>query len=152
LAGQTHFLGFVTPHEVYCLYKLCRCVVFPSKFEGFGFPLCEALFAGAPLACSNTTCLPDMAGSAALFFDPEDSGMIAAAISKLWRSEALRQTLVQRGYERIGEFSWETTARTLRAHYRRVAGRGLDGTDRELIARSLGGGLGTAESKPSTGR
>jgi glycosyltransferase involved in cell wall biosynthesis len=146
LAAQIQFLGFITSREVYCLYKLCRCVVFPSKFEGFGFPVCEALFAGAPLACSNATCLPYVAGTAARFFDPNDPGMMAAAIHEVWRSEALRETLVDRGYERIKEFSWETTARTFRAHYRRVAGRGLDETDRQLIARSF------ASSREPAGR
>jgi glycosyltransferase involved in cell wall biosynthesis len=137
LAGQIQFLGFITSREVYCLYKLCRCVVFPSKFEGFGLPLFEALFAGVPLACSNATCLPETAGTAARFFNPDNPDMIAAAINDLWRSEALREVLVQRGHERVKEFSWETTARTFRAHYRRIARRALDQTERELIARSL---------------
>jgi glycosyltransferase involved in cell wall biosynthesis len=133
LASQVRFLGFVSPLELQSLYKLCRCIIFPSKFEGWGMPLTEAFFAGVPAACSNVTSLPEQAGDAALIFDPERPEEIAAAIHRLWTDAELRRTLAARGRARVARFTWERTARLLRAHYRRLAGRALTEEDRELL-------------------
>jgi len=134
LAGQVHFLGFVTSRELYCLYRLSRGVVFPSYFEGWGLPIGEAFLAGIPTACSNVTSLPMQAGDAALLFDPDDPEEIADAIRRLWTDELLRETLVRRGRCRVGRFSWDRTARIFRAHYRRIADRALTGEDEVLLA------------------
>jgi len=137
LTDQVRFLGFVSPLELQCLYKLCRCMVFPSKFEGFGLPLLEAFVAGVPTACSNVTCLPELAGDAALLFDPDKPEEIAEALRRLWTDEALRRTLIERGARNAARFSWERTARTFRAHYRRLAGRTLTEEDRALLEAPL---------------
>jgi len=133
LQEQVRFLGFVSPFELQCLYRLCRCMVFPSKFEGFGLPVVEAFLAGVPVACSNATSLPDLAGGAAVIFDPDSPEEIAEAIRRLWTDETLRRTLVERGRTNVARFSWERTARTFRAHYRRLANRPLTEEDRALI-------------------
>lgn len=134
LTDQVRFPGFVTPLELQCLYKLCRGVVFPSKFEGWGMPLTEAFLAGAPVACSNATSLPDLVADAGLIFNPDDVEEMADAIRRLWTNEALRQTLVGRGRKRVALFSWDHTARLFRAHYRRTANRPLTGEDRAILA------------------
>ncbi len=146
LADDVAFLGFVAPVELQALYRLCRCVVFPTKFEGGGFPLLEAFHAGAPIACSNATLLPEQAGDAAVLFDADKPDAIAAAIERLWTDEELRRTLVERGRERVRGFSWDRTARLFRAHYRRVAGAPLTEDDRALLAASAREGGATARA------
>ncbi len=133
VSDQVHFLGFVTPAELQCLYRRCTAVVIPSLFEAASFPLWEAFLAGAPAACSNVTSLPAQAGDAALVFDPHDVGEIADAVARLWTDAALGRELAARGRLNVARFTWERTARTFRAHYRRIAGRGLGSEDAALI-------------------
>jgi glycosyltransferase involved in cell wall biosynthesis len=134
LGPQVRFLGFVDPPVVRCLYRLCRALVFPSKFEGWGLPVTEAFHAGVPVACSSAACLPDQAGGAALVFDPDDPAAIAAAVRQLWTEPATRDDLARRGRARVATFSWDLTARLYRAHYRRLAGRPLGEADLALLA------------------
>jgi len=134
LADQVQFLGFVSPLELQCVYRLCRCVVIPTKFEAASGPLWEAFAAGVPAACSNVTSLPDQAGDAALLFNPCKPEEIAGAICQLWRDEALRRSLVERGKRNVARFTWERTARIFRAHYRRIANRCLSEEDHTLLA------------------
>ncbi len=129
LTDQVRFLDFVSPAELQCLYILCRCVVFPTKFEGFGMPLVEAFLAGAPIASSNFPVLAEQAGDAALLFEPDKP----KAILRLWTDESLRKTLIERGQKRVARFSWERTARIFRAHYRRLANRRLSDEDQVLV-------------------
>jgi glycosyltransferase involved in cell wall biosynthesis len=133
LTDQVQFLGFVTPLELHCLYRLCRSMVFPSKFEGWGLPITEAFLTGVPVACSNVTLLPDLAGDAALIFDPDRTDEIADAVFRVWTDEALRKLLIERGKKSLARFSWDRTARTLRAHLRRIASRPLTEEDRVLL-------------------
>jgi len=133
LSSQVRFLGFVTTLELHCLYRLCRCVVIPTLFESGSFPLWEAFLAGAPAACSNVTSLPVQAGDSALVFDPGDKEEMANSIRRLWVDPSLRENLTRRGKEKVACFSWEKTARTFRAHYRRIAGAPLTVEDRVLI-------------------
>jgi glycosyltransferase involved in cell wall biosynthesis len=133
LAGQVHFLGYISTQELYGLYRLCRAVVIPTMFEAASFPMWEAFHAGAPVACSNVTSLPEQGGGAVLIFDPATPEDMAVAIERLWGDEALRETLVQRGREILVRFSWTRTARLFRAHYRRIADRVLSDEDRALI-------------------
>jgi glycosyltransferase involved in cell wall biosynthesis len=133
LESQAKFLGFVPNLQLQCLYTLSRCVVIPTKFEAASFPLWEAFLAGVPAACSNVTSLPQQAGDAALIFDPENIEQIAEAIEMLWTNESLRAELVRRGRANVAQFSWSTTAKTFRSHYRRLAHRDLTDEDRSLI-------------------
>lgn len=133
LSDQVQFLGFISPLELQCLYKLCRGVIIPTKFEAASAPLWEAFVLGAPAACSNVTSLPAQAGDAALLFDPDKPEKIAEATLRIWTDETLRRTLVERGRKSVARFSWDRTARTFRAHYRQLAGRPLTDEDRALI-------------------
>jgi glycosyltransferase involved in cell wall biosynthesis len=131
---QVVFVGFVTPAEVEALYQCAHALVFPSLYEGWGIPIVEAFRAGLPVACSNVTSLPELVGDAALVFDPYDEDAIATAIRRLWTDDVLADRLSEMGRRRVERFSWQRTALTLRAHYRRIAGCSMDEQDRALIA------------------
>jgi glycosyltransferase involved in cell wall biosynthesis len=137
LQAQVRFIGFVSPVELRCLYRLCRCVCIPTLFEAASGPLNEAFMAGAPAACSNVTSLPEQAGDAAVVFDPRNVTEIAAAVERLWIDAELRRTLTQRGKARVARFTWERAARHFRALYRRIGDRGLTAADREILAAPL---------------
>jgi glycosyltransferase involved in cell wall biosynthesis len=135
LERQVQLLGYVDPIALQSLYRLCRLVVFPTKFEGWGMPVCEAFAAGVPLACSAVTSLPHLVGDAALLFDPDDPRDIAVVLLRAWRDDRLRRDLVKKGKANVARFSWEKTARLFRAHYRSVGGGvPLTPQDRELLA------------------
>ena len=111
-----------------------RCLVFPSLFEGFGFPVLEAFGAGVPVACADATSLPELAGEAAVLFDPTDVDAIAAGLEQVWSDDELRRVLVDRGHVRAEAYSWDRLARSCRALYRAAAGHELDATDATLLA------------------
>jgi glycosyltransferase involved in cell wall biosynthesis len=102
------------------LYALAACVVFPSLYEGFGLPVLEAMVRGVPVACSNRSSLPEVAGDAALLFDPEDVAAIASALERLLTDRDLAAELASAGRERAATFSWERTAALTVESYRRV--------------------------------
>ena len=102
------------------LYELADAVVFPSLYEGFGLPVLEAMARGVPVACSDRSSLPEVAGDAALLFDPEDVRAIAGAIERLLTDEALRARLAAAGPDQARRFSWEQTTALTVASYRRT--------------------------------
>jgi alpha-1,3-rhamnosyl/mannosyltransferase len=113
------FLGNIAEADLPVLYSGAALFVFPSLYEGFGLPVLEAMACGAPVACSNTSSLPEVAGQAAVLFDPVDVEAIAAAMMEMLRDADRRAELARRGRERAAQFSWEQTARqTLSAYYR----------------------------------
>jgi glycosyltransferase involved in cell wall biosynthesis len=134
LEATTIFPGFVDPKELRGLYELATALVFPSRFEGWGLPVCEAFSAGLPVASSTSTGLPDLVGDAGLLFDPDSVEEIADATERLWTDEGLRRDLAERGRGRSELFSWDHTARLFRAHYRRIGGQSLAEEDRILLA------------------
>jgi glycosyltransferase involved in cell wall biosynthesis len=121
LQREVLFLGYVPRREMSLLYAAASFLIFPSLFEGFGLPVLEAMASGCPVACSNLTTPPEIAGGAALLFDPYSEEEIAEAARRLLEDGETRQTLRQRGLERSREFSWEKTAReTLQVYYKAV--------------------------------
>jgi glycosyltransferase involved in cell wall biosynthesis len=134
LEQTTHFPGFVSTLELRGLYALATALVFPSRFEGWGLPVCEAFSAGIPVASSSATGLPDLVGDAGLIFDPDDTEQIADRALRLWRDPELRETLAGRGKRRGAEFSFDRTAKLFQAHYRRIAQQPLSEEDRILLA------------------
>jgi glycosyltransferase involved in cell wall biosynthesis len=110
------FPGYVSDAELEWLYRNCFGFVYPSLFEGFGMPVLEALSLGAPVICSNTTSLPEVAGDAALLVDPLDSEALAAAMLRL-EETPVRERLRALAVPQAQRFSWEASARKLLAIY-----------------------------------
>jgi glycosyltransferase involved in cell wall biosynthesis len=120
VAGSVHFPPWVSEGELEGLYDIASCVVLPSLMEGFGLPILEAMERGVPVACSNVSSLPEVAGSAALYFNPFSEAEIEWAIERLIRDRGLADELVRRGLERCRVFTWEETARRTLAVYRQA--------------------------------
>ena len=120
VAGDVRFLGWVSAEELDDLYAAAGCFVFPSLYEGFGLPVLEAMARGVPVATSGRASLAEVAGGAALSFDPEDEASIAGAIETLLGDEALRVRLRAAGRERAAGFTWERAAELTVASYRRA--------------------------------
>jgi len=114
------FPEWVDAAELEGLYALAAAVVFPSLYEGFGLPVLEAMVRGVPVACSNRSSLPEVAGEAALLFDPEDVAGIAEAIERLLSDRDLAERLARAGREQAARFSWERTAEQTVESYRRA--------------------------------
>ncbi len=102
------------------LYRSAQCFVFPSLYEGFGIPVLEAFSCGCPLLCSNVSSLPEIAGGAALLFDPHSPESIYAALTQVLNSASLQQQLRDAGHLREKQFSWEKTARDTKKLYQNV--------------------------------
>lgn len=112
--------GFVSDGELKWLYENCAAYCFPSLSEGFGLPGLEAMKHGAPVVSSNATCLPEVNGDAAHYFDPYNVEDITAKIHDVLTDEKLRKTLIKKGYNQVEKFSWEKTAKETLAVYDRV--------------------------------
>ena len=123
LDSHVAFLPYVDPDELEGLYQAADCFVLPSVREGFGLPLLEAMGRGVPVACSNTSALPEVAGDAARYFDPTLPEEIANALIELLGDRTLRERLIALGHEREGEFSWQATAQATLESYARAWGR-----------------------------
>jgi glycosyltransferase involved in cell wall biosynthesis len=105
------FLGFVPGGDMPDLYCGCDLFVFPSLYEGFGMPLLEAMSCGVPVACSNISSMPEVAGDAAALFDPYDEEAISDAMHVVLSNTALRAEMIDRGGKRVKPFTWEASAR-----------------------------------------
>jgi glycosyltransferase involved in cell wall biosynthesis len=102
--------GFVPDEELKWLYENARMYVLPSLSEGFGLPGLEAMVHGCPLASSSATCLPEVYGDAAIYYDPLKPADIAEKIVTLLENDELRQDLIAKGYKKVTEYSWRDMA------------------------------------------
>ena len=123
LTDEVRFIGPAPPQELAYLYNAARLFVFPSLYEGFGFPPLEAMACGTPVVAAHTSSLPEVLGEAALFVAPHDAEGFADAIERVLADEALWRELRQRGLAQAACYSWEKTATQTLALYREVAGR-----------------------------
>jgi len=105
------FTGYVPRADLPAILSGASVFVFPSLYEGFGFPVVEAMVCGTPVVCSNTASIPEVAGNAALLVDPTDVEAMAQAISCILCDEELRATLRERGFAQARKFSWQRCAR-----------------------------------------
>jgi glycosyltransferase involved in cell wall biosynthesis len=122
-ADHLRLLGWVDGADLEGLYAAASAFVFPSLYEGFGLPVLEAMRRGVPVACSDRSSLPEVAGDAALLFDPEDVGAIHAALRTVLEDGDVRARLRAAGPERAARFTWEATAAGTVASYRRALDR-----------------------------
>ncbi|MDB5175761.1 MAG: glycosyl transferase family 1 [Candidatus Saccharibacteria bacterium] len=111
------FTDFVSEGELRWLYEHCSAYVFPSLSEGFGLPPLEAMLHGAPVVSSNATCLPEVSGKAAYYFDPLNVTEMADAINEVLTNKELREQLIQAGHQKTGEYSWLRMAQKTLALY-----------------------------------
>jgi glycosyltransferase involved in cell wall biosynthesis len=114
------FPGFVADADLPALYSAAEVFVLPSRYEGFGIPVLEAMACGAAVVCANNSSLPEAAGDAALLVDANDEVALANAILQLVEDETLRNVLQRRGCEQAARFTWDAAATTLLATYERV--------------------------------
>ncbi len=113
------------PHEdLKAIYELAECFLFLSLQEGFGLPLLEAFATDTAVIASNVSSLPEIAGSGALFVDPENEGDIKRKLLDLYNDEGLRKELVKRGKKELKRFSWDKTAKQTLEVYKKAVGNG----------------------------
>jgi len=122
IRNEATYLGYVPEADLPGLVAGATVFVYPSLYEGFGFPVVQAMAAGVPVVTSNTSCLPEIAGDAAILVDPRSTSEIADGLERLLGSESLRAQFAARGRERAGMFRWETCAARSLAFFRRIAG------------------------------
>jgi glycosyltransferase involved in cell wall biosynthesis len=122
VTDRVRFQGWAADDELEALYASATCFVLPSLIEGFGLPVLEAMARGVPVACSDRPALDEIAGDAALLFDPTDQAAVTEAVRRLITDEELRARLSARGLERARGFSWRRTAAETLASYRRAVG------------------------------
>ncbi len=120
LGERVDFPGFVPQEEVPALIAGARALILPSRFEGFGLPVIEAMAAGTPVLCSNRGALPEIAGGAARLFDPDGVEDLAELLLEVEEDPGLRERMRRAGQRRAADFHWERTARETLAAYRRA--------------------------------
>lgn len=121
---RVRFPGWLDDAELEGLYRMAACFALPSFHEGFGLPVLEAMSRDVPVVCSAAGSLPEVAGEAALLFDPTSVDDLTRAVRRVLGDPDLADELRARGRDRCRRFTWESTARATLASYRRALGRG----------------------------
>jgi glycosyltransferase involved in cell wall biosynthesis len=117
LHDSVHLIGFAAEEDIAALYSGAEAVVFPSLYEGFGFPVLEGMACGTPVITSNVSSLPEVAGDAAIMLDPYDIEAIADAIRRVLDDSTLRAGMIERGFAQAAKFSWDNSAKQLQQIY-----------------------------------
>ncbi|MDO8951851.1 MAG: glycosyltransferase family 1 protein [Draconibacterium sp.] len=107
------FTGRVSTDELHDIFGAALALTFVPFFEGFGIPVVEAMSAGVPVICSNTTSIPEVGGNAVVYADPMKIDQITDAMIKLATDKELRKELIEKGFEQKNKFSWDETAHLL---------------------------------------
>ena len=124
LGGQVIFPGYIPGDELPYWYNAAECFVYPSRYEGFGLPVLEAMACGTPVIASNAASLPEVVGEAGLTVAPDDVQALAAAMLQVLGASDLQEALRQRGRRQAGLFSWRRAAEETMGVYDLVLGRG----------------------------
>jgi glycosyltransferase involved in cell wall biosynthesis len=122
LKTHIHMTGYLPRNKLASYYENAICLLFPSLYEGFGLPILEAMSCGTPVITSNTSSMPEVAGDAALLVNPYDIRSIADAMKRLMSDKALREHLIDNGFERAKQFSWKRCAEGTLCILNRVGG------------------------------
>ena len=123
LEKRVRFTGYVAQEDLPGLYGGARLFAYPSRYEGFGLPVLEAMRCGVPVVTTTVSAMPEVAGDACLLVSPDDVPGLAEAMSRLVEQPALAAELGRRGQERAAAFTWERCARETRAVYEQALGR-----------------------------
>ena len=122
LSERVRHVEYVTEEDLLLLYNACGLFAYTSLYEGFGLPVIEAMACGAPVVCSNVTSIPEVAGDAALYFNPEITEEIGEVIASALSDATLRDRLGKAGIERAAGFSWRRTATETLGVFNKVLG------------------------------
>ena len=122
MAERIRLTGRVASEDLPALYAGARVLALPSKFEGFGLTMIEAMACGTPVVANNASCLPEVAGDAALLTDADDTAAFAAALRQAIGDETLRADLIARGFQRAAQFRPESCAKQMLSIYEQVGG------------------------------
>jgi len=123
LRKEVLFPGYIPTTDLPAIYNLAELMIMPSLYEGFGLPVVEAMACGTPVACSNTSSLPEVAGNAAAYFNPENTQEMAHIINSILTDEQKAETMKNAGLQRSKGFTWEKTARQTIEVYHKIGGR-----------------------------
>jgi glycosyltransferase involved in cell wall biosynthesis len=121
LSNDVKLIGWVASQDLPSLYAKATLFLYPSRYEGFGFPVLEAMACGVPVLTSNVTSLPEIAGNCAILLDPADGKSWRDTIMKVCQDPGTRQKWVQCGYEHVLKFTWQKTAQQTADIYTSVA-------------------------------
>ncbi|HMC20748.1 MAG TPA: glycosyltransferase family 1 protein [Thermoanaerobaculia bacterium] len=119
-APDVHHLDYLDPNQLSDVYRHAEIFVFPSIYEGFGFPLLEAMAYGVPSIAARSSSLPEIGGDATVYFDPDNARQLESAIELLISDRAMREDLIARGKKRATGFRWDATAEKTIEVLRRV--------------------------------
>lgn len=114
------FTDHISDEDLLALYNGADIFLYPSLFEGFGLPVLEAMACGTPVIASNTSCIPEVAGDAAMLINPYDGNDLQNAIVKIQSDNILRAQLIEKGLDRVKQFSWKKMAEQTLALYEKI--------------------------------
>jgi len=120
LVDKTTFPGYVDRADLSALYSMAECFVYPSLYEGFGLPVLEAMACGAPVITSNTSSMPEVAGSAARLVAPLKEAELTAGLEEILENKSLQEEMRQAGFKQVKKFSWERCAAETIEVYKKV--------------------------------
>ncbi|MCG8432308.1 MAG: glycosyltransferase [Candidatus Omnitrophica bacterium] len=120
LDDEVRIIGYIPQKDLPLIYNGAQLFVYPSFYEGFGLPVVEAMACGVPVITSNTSSLPEIVGDAGLMVEPVDYGAMAEAMRRVLTDGSMRKRMVERGLLRAEKFTWEKTAESTLALYRRI--------------------------------
>lgn len=123
LSGKVRHLGIVSREDLGGLYRAATALVYPSRFEGFGAPLLEAMSVGCPVIASNATAIPEVVNESGILLDPDDLEGWTEAMEKVLNDSGLVAELSSRGLERAKDFTWERSAHLQVAAYQQALGQ-----------------------------
>jgi len=124
LEDRVHFTGFIANVDLPAVYSLAEAFVYPSLYEGFGFPPLEAMACGTPVICSDRSAIPEIVGEAGLLADPGNPERMGRLMAKVAGHPDLRSRLIRLGLKRARLFDWDRTARMTLDVYRELGGNG----------------------------
>ncbi|MGG4407202.1 glycosyltransferase family 1 protein [Niallia taxi] len=124
MENQIILTGYISDSDLICLYSLCEYFVFPSIYEGFGLPVLEAMACGSPLIVSNTSSIPEVAGEAAVYFNPYEQEDFVEKLNNVYLNEEIKKSLIIKGSKRVKKFSWEKISKDIYNLYKINAKKG----------------------------